>query len=142
MSRRPYVRKFERSWWLAHPRYVAYMIREITSLFIVLYCALLVVGLVRLAQGPAAWDSFVAVLSSPLNVVFQFVCLAFATYHSVTWFNLTPKALPLPFIAAAHYALWGILSVIVLRADAWVAALLYSATLACTGAAVYYLLKI
>jgi fumarate reductase subunit D len=29
-----------------------------------------------------------------------------------------------------------------LRADAWVAALLYSATLACTGAAVYYLLKI
>lgn len=29
-----------------------------------------------------------------------------------------------------------------LRADAWVAALLYSAALACTGAAVYYLLKI
>ena len=36
--------------------------------------------------------------------------LAFALYHSVTWFNLTPKALPLPFIAAAHYAMWVLLS--------------------------------
>ena len=60
MSRRPYVRQVERSWWLHHPRYVAYMIRELTSLFVGLYCALLVVGLVRLSQGHAAWDGFVA----------------------------------------------------------------------------------
>ena len=26
MSRRPYVRKVERSWWLGHPRYVVYMV--------------------------------------------------------------------------------------------------------------------
>ena len=54
MSRRPYVRKVERSWWLQHPRYVAYMIRELTSLFVGLYCALLAIGLIRLAQGHAA----------------------------------------------------------------------------------------
>jgi fumarate reductase subunit C len=123
MSRRPYVRKFERSWWLAHPRYVAYMIREITSLFIVLYCALLVVGLVRLAQGPAAWEGLVAALSRPLNVVFQLVCLAFATYHSVTWFALAPKAMPLVLkgervpsktIVAAHYVAWAAVSLVVL----------------------------
>ena len=123
MSRRPYVRKVERSWWLQHPRYVAYMIRELTSLFIGLYCALLVVGLIRLAQGRAAWEGFVAALSSPLGVALQLVCLVFAIYHSVTWFALTPKAMPLMIkdkpvpglaIVGAHYVAWAVVSIVVL----------------------------
>jgi succinate dehydrogenase subunit C len=125
MSRRPYVRKVERSWWLRHRRYVVYMVRELTSLFIGLYCAVLVVGLFRLAQGSAAWDGFIAALSSPPGVVFQMVCLAFAAYHSVTWFALTPKAMPLVVrgepvppkaIVGAHYAAWAAVSLVVLIA--------------------------
>jgi succinate dehydrogenase subunit C len=125
MSRRPYIRKVERSWWLQHPRYVRYMIRELTSLFVGLYCALLVVGLIRLAQGPAAWDGFVAAISSPAGVVFQLLCLVFATYHSVTWFALTPKAMPLrvkdepvpgSVIVGAHYVAWAVVSAVVLIA--------------------------
>jgi fumarate reductase subunit C len=123
MSRRPYVRKVERSWWLQHPRYVRYMIRELTSLFVGLYCALLVVGLIRLSQGQAAWDGFVAAFSSPPGVAFQLMCLIFATYHSVTWFALTPKAMPLTMrgeplpgivIVGAHYAAWAAVSIVVL----------------------------
>jgi fumarate reductase subunit C len=123
MSRHPYVRKVQRSWWLQHPRYVAYMIRELTSLFVGLYCALLAVGLVRLAQGQAAWDGFVAAISSPLGVAFQLICLVFAVYHSVTWFALTPKAMPLRVkgepvpgsaIVGAHYIAWAAVSIIVL----------------------------
>jgi fumarate reductase subunit C len=125
MSRRPYVRKVERSWWLQHPRYIVYMIRELTSLFVGLYCALLVVGLVRLAQGQAAWDGFVAAFSSPFGVAFQVLCLGFAVYHSVTWFALTPKAMPLRMkdepvpgivIVGVHYVVWAAVSVIVLFA--------------------------
>jgi succinate dehydrogenase subunit C len=125
MSRRPYVRKVNRSWWLGHRRYVAYMIRELTSLFVGLYCGLLVLGLVRLAQGHAAWDSFLAALSSPVGVLFQLVCLAFAVYHSVTWFALTPKAMPLAVrgepvppraIIGMHYGVWAVVSLIVLIA--------------------------
>jgi fumarate reductase subunit C len=125
MSRRPYVRKVERSWWLHHPRYVVYMIRELTSLFVGLYCALLVVGLIRLAQGRVAWDGFVAAFSSPLGVVFQLLCLAFAIYHSLTWFALTPKAMPLTIkdepvpgivIVGAHYLAWAVVSIVVLIA--------------------------
>jgi fumarate reductase subunit C len=123
MSRRPYVRKVERSWWLHHPRYILYMIRELTSLFVGLYCALLAVGLVRLWQGQAAWDGFVAAFSSPLGIAFQLICLAFATYHSVTWFALTPKAMPLmvkgepvpgKVIVGAHYVAWAAVSIVVL----------------------------
>jgi fumarate reductase subunit C len=125
MSRRPYVRKVERSWWLGHRRYIAYMVRELTSLFIGLYCAVLVVGLFRLVQGRAAWESFIATLSSPTGVLFQLVCLAFAAYHSVTWFALTPKAMPLVVrgepipaqaIVGAHYAVWAVVSLVVLIA--------------------------
>jgi succinate dehydrogenase subunit C len=125
MSRRPYIRKVERSWWIRQPRYISYMIRELTSLFVGLYCALLAVGLVRLAQGPAAWDGFVAAFSSPLGVTFQLLCLVFAVYHSVTWFALTPKAMPLVIrdepvpprmIVGAHYVVWAAVSGIVLIA--------------------------
>ena len=55
--------------------------------------------------------------------MFHLLALAFAIYHSVTWFNLTPKALPLQVgegfvpdwvIAGAHYAAWIVVSSCVL----------------------------
>ena len=59
MSRRPYIRKVKRSWWLGQRRYVIYMVRELTSLFVGFYCVLLVVGLSawpRAARrGTASW---------------------------------------------------------------------------------------
>jgi fumarate reductase subunit C len=125
MSRRPFVRKVKRTWWLGQRRYVVYMIRELTSLFVGLYSAWLVVGLVRLAQGRAAWESFLAASSSPPVVLLQLVCLAFATYHSITWFAVTPKAMPLTLkgepvsdktIVGAHYAAWAAVSLVVLIA--------------------------
>jgi fumarate reductase subunit C len=62
-------------------------------------------------------------LKSPASIAFHVATLAFATYHSITWFNLTPKALPLQVgeqfvpdwvIAGAHYAAWAALSVAIL----------------------------
>jgi fumarate reductase subunit C len=123
MSRRPYKRKMKRSWWLRRRRYFAYMLRELTSLFVGLYSALLVIGLVCLVLGSAVWERFLAALSSPAGITFQLVCLAFATYHSVTWFALTPKAMPMMLrgqpvsakaIVSVHYAAWIALSVVVL----------------------------
>jgi len=125
MSRRPYVREVRRRWWLGQRRYVVYMARELTSLFVGFYCALLVLGLWRVAQGAAAWEAFLAALSSPLGVAFQVVCLAFAAFHSVTWFALTPKAMPLMLrgelvpaktIVGLHYGAWAVVSLIVLFA--------------------------
>jgi fumarate reductase subunit C len=125
MSRRPYVRKMQRSWWLGRRRYVIYMVRELTSLFVGLYCALLMIGLIRLAQGPVAWTSFLEAASSAPGVLFQLICLVFAVYHSITWFAVTPKAMPLTMqgepvpgriIVGAHYAAWAAVSLVVLVA--------------------------
>jgi fumarate reductase subunit C len=126
VSRRPYVRKVKRSWWLGQRRYLLYMLRELTSLFVGLYCALMVLGIYRLSQGRLAWDAFVAALSSPLGIVFQLLCLAFAIYHTTTWFAVTPKAMP-PLvmkgervadrtIVGFHYGAWALVSAVVLIA--------------------------
>jgi fumarate reductase subunit C len=51
--------------------------------------------------------------------------LAFAAYHTITWFALTPKAMPLMargrpvspwLIVSAHYAVWAVISVTVVIA--------------------------
>ncbi len=126
MTRRPYVRPVsDVTWWFAQPRYIRYMARESSSLFIGAYSGVLVVGLVRLAQGQAAWDGFLGALQSPLGVAFQLLALAFALYHTTTWFNVTPKAMairigqtPVPgkVIVGAHYLGWLVVSALILFA--------------------------
>ena len=118
MNPRPYIRKVRLSWWLRRPSTFLYMMRELTSFFIGLYCALLALGLLQLARGPKAWDSFIALITSRGGVIIQLLCLAFVSYHSVTWFALTPQAVPLSApartIIGAHYAVWAVISAAVL----------------------------
>ena len=125
MKRGPYIRQVKRGWWLHERRLFIYMMREMTSLFIGFYCVLLAMGLISLARGQAAWVGFLAFLSHPLVVAAQLLCLAFAIFHSVTWFAVTPKAMPLmvrgepvaPWrIIGAHYVALAVVSFVVLLA--------------------------
>ena len=99
------------------------MAREVTCLFIFAYTFLLVWGLKRLSEGPDAFNAFVQALGSPLGVLFNLVVLIAAVYHSTSWFNVTPQAMPIQrgeefvpgkIIVGAHYALWAVASLIVL----------------------------
>lgn len=119
MSRKPFLRPITSEWIFRHPRYLRYMVREFSCLFIGGWTLMMVWGLKQLAQGPAAWAAFLQFLATPASIVFHLLTLAFATYHSVTWFNLTPKALPVQrgeefvpdaVISGAHFALWGLIS--------------------------------
>ena len=116
----PYVRTIPKvRWFLRHPRYIRYMAREATCLFIGAYTLLIVWGLRELSSGPAAWQAFLECLRSPASVAFHVLALGFASYHSITWFNLTPQALPVQVgedfvpdraISGAHYVAWALLS--------------------------------
>lgn len=123
MSRKPYVRAVTTEWIFRHPRYLRYMAREFSCLFIGGWTLLMVWGLKALSEGPPAWAAFLEFLGTPAGIAFHVVALAFALYHSVTWFNLTPKALPLQrgeefvadaVISGAHFAAWAGLSLAVL----------------------------
>jgi fumarate reductase subunit C len=124
MSRKPFIRPVSTTrWWLAQPRYIRYMAREVSCVFIGAYTAVVVVGLLRLSQGAAAWEGFVASLQGPASVAFHLLALTFALYHTTTWFNVTPKAMPVQLgearlpggiIIGAHYAGWALVSALVL----------------------------
>jgi fumarate reductase subunit C len=119
MSRRPYARPITSEWIFRHPRYLRYMAREFSCLFIGGWTLLMVWGLKALSEGPLAWAAFLELLKTPASIAFHVLTLAFAAYHSVTWFNLTPKALPLQVgeefvpdwvISGAHFAAWAVVS--------------------------------
>ena len=123
VSRKPYVREMTSEWIFRHPRYLRYMVREFSCLFIGAWTLMMVWGVKQLAAGPAAWSAFLECLQSPASIVFHVIALGFAVYHSITWFNLTPKALPVQFgeeflpdgvISGAHFGAWAVLSVAVL----------------------------
>jgi len=123
MTNRPYVRPMPASWWLRQGRYVRYMIREATCLFIGLHALVLLVGVYRLSQGRAAFDAFLAALWSPAGQLMSAAIVLMAVVHSVTWFNLTPKAMvlwiggkmaPGWIIVGVHYGGWVVVSAAVL----------------------------
>jgi fumarate reductase subunit C len=130
MSRKPFVRPISKTgWWLKHPRYMRYMSREVTCIFIGAFALLMVCTLERLSQGQAAYEAFLVAITGPWSVAGLIVILAFAVHNATSWFNVTPKALPVQvgeeflagkYIVGAHYAVWAVTSLAVL----WLAGVL------------------
>lgn len=124
MSRKPFVREVSRTrWYFQHPRYLRYMSREVTCIFIGAFALLMVCTLDRLSQGQAAFDSFIAAITGPWSALGLLIVLAFAVHNSTSWFNVTPKALPVQigedfvagkYIVGAHYAGWIVVTLAVL----------------------------
>ena len=113
MTRRPYKAEFPaRSWWLRHPRYIRYMLREMSALFLGIYVFVLIAGLYCLSQGKPVYVQFLTAVEGPAGLTFAVVTMFFAVYHTYTWFQVTPKAMPLmmggkrlpgAIIIAAHW---------------------------------------
>ena len=124
MSRKPFVRPVSRTgWYFKHPRYLRYMSREVTCIFIGAFALLMVCALERLSSGPAAYDAFLAAITGPWSALALVVVLVFAVHNATSWFNVTPKALPVQIgedflpgkvIVAAHYGVWVLVSAVVL----------------------------
>jgi fumarate reductase subunit C len=124
MSRKPFVREVSKTgWYLKQPRYLRYMSREVTCIFIGAFALLLLCALERLSKGPAAYESFLAALTGPWSALGLLLVLAFAVHNTTSWFNVTPKAMPLQigeeflagkYIVGAHYAAWALVSLLVL----------------------------
>jgi succinate dehydrogenase subunit C len=94
---RPYVRTM-RGWWRRDPFFVRYMWREATALAVAAYAVVLLTGVIRLAQGAAAFDAWLRALQGPPAIVLHLVLLAAMLYHAVTWFEIMPKTMPALFV--------------------------------------------
>jgi fumarate reductase subunit C len=118
MTAREYVRPLPRSWWLRKPTYVLFMVRELTSVFVLGYAVFLLV-LVARADDPASFQRLFETLQSPWSVALHLVALAMVLFHAVTWIGLTPKVLVLwrgeervspRLIAGVNYLAWLVVS--------------------------------
>jgi fumarate reductase subunit C len=91
-----------RGWWRRNPAWKRYMLREATALFVLAFALVLLVGLVQLARGEAAWAAWKTTLASPLMLLLHALAIVAFAYHAWTWFAVMPKTLPeLPLSARA-----------------------------------------
>jgi fumarate reductase subunit C len=121
-ARRPYVRSM-RGWWRRDPFFARYMLRETTAVAVLVYAVVLTVGVVRLAQGEAAWNGWLVALRSPGAVLLHLVLLAAMTFHALTWFEIMPKTMPAIFIGGRR------LSASTITRSGWTATVLASIAL-------------
>jgi fumarate reductase subunit C len=116
---RPHISTY---WWLGKRSYFAFILREISSLFVawaVVYVLLIVSAASR---GPAAYGDLLQWSRQPWVIALNVCSLLLVGFHAVTWFNLAPQALvlrlghthvPGTLISASNYAAWAVVSVIV-----------------------------
>lgn len=102
-ARRPYVRPMQ-GWWRRDPFFVRYMIREATAVAVLVYAVILTVGVVRLAQGEAAWNGWLAALRSPWSVLLHAVLLVAMLVHAKSWFEIMPKTMPMIVVGGRRMA--------------------------------------
>ena len=110
-----YRRRVSVWWWLQKPSYATFVLRELTSVFVAGFAVVTLFQVRALSAGPEAYARFQQRLESPIALAFHAVALAFVLFHSITWFNLAPKAmvvrlggrrLPDAAVVAGNYAAW------------------------------------
>ena len=93
-----YVRPYPSTWWLKSRPYFLFMVRELTSVFILIFSLHLLSGVIALSQGEAAWGAWIAWAADSRSLpVGGLLTLFFVLYHSVTWFIAGAAVAPLRF---------------------------------------------
>ena len=119
-----YRKPASNTWWLKRTPYILFMIRELTSIFVAGYCIFLLILIYKLGEGAITYNNFIATLHSPISVGVHLISLAFVLYHTITWFNLTPKILVLyrgedrvhqGLVAGIFYIGWIVISIIIIK---------------------------
>lgn len=111
-------------WWVRKWTYVLFITRELTSVFVAFYAIELLFLLRTLTLGQEAYDAFVVWLQTPVALALNTIAFSMILFHSITWFNLAPKAMvirvgevriPPVVVAGLNYLGW----VVVSAALAW-----------------------
>jgi fumarate reductase subunit C len=117
-----YRKRVSTWWWTEQWRSFKFILRELSSLAVIYFVALLLWLLWSLGKGPDKYLEFQSWMKDPLVIAFNVIALIFVLYHSITWFNLAPKAMPIRMggkrlpewmVAAPNYVVWLVISAVV-----------------------------
>jgi len=110
-----YRRRVSVWWWLKKGSYAAFVLRELTSVAVAWFAAVLLWQVVSVARGPGAYAQFLARLGRPGFLILHGLALALVLFHSLSWFHLAPKAMvvrvagkrvPDGAVVALNYLAW------------------------------------
>jgi succinate dehydrogenase subunit C len=109
-------------WWLERRSYLAFILRELSSVFVA-WAVVYVLLLVRaVSHGEYAYLRFLLWSADRRVLLLNLLSLIFIVFHAITWFNLAPQAMvvhvgekhvPPWLIAASNYVGWIVCSVLV-----------------------------
>ena len=109
-------------WWLSQWSYTKFILRELSSVFVAYVIVITLMQVQALGQGPADYAAFQQLMAHPLMVLLNVVAFLFLLLHTITWFNLTPRAIvlrlggkrvPDSLIIAPNYVGWLVISGVV-----------------------------
>jgi succinate dehydrogenase subunit C len=109
-------------WWLGQRQYLKFILRELSSVFVASFVVITLLQVRALRNGPEAYARFEQGLGNPWVIALNAISFLFVVFHTITWFNLAPRAMPvrvrgkkLPeyLVAAPNYAVWLTVSVAV-----------------------------
>ena len=116
---RPHISTY---WWLGKRSYFAFILREISSLFVAWGVVFVLMIVYAASRGAAAYAELLEWSGQPWVILLNVCSLLLVGFHAITWFNLAPQALVVRFghrhvpgwlISASNYAAWVVVSAIV-----------------------------
>ena len=116
---RPHVSVY---WWLGEWHYLKFILREISSVFVAVFVVETILLIHAVRQGPAAYEHYLHSMRNPAILLLNIISLFFVVFHTVTWFNLAPSAMPVRLggkrvpdflVAAPSYVAWLVVSAVV-----------------------------
>ena len=106
-------------WWLGRASYLAFILRELSSVFVAWFVVYFLLLVRAVSHGEAAYVAFLHWSSSLPVLLLNVLTLLFVVFHAITWFNLAPQAMvvkmgstrvPGVLIALSNYAAWAVSS--------------------------------
>lgn len=106
-------------WWTEKLSHFKFITRELTGLAVAFFSIELLLLTRSVIIGQGAYEAFIRSLSFPGLVGLNLIAFIALLYHSITWFNLAPKAmvvkigeyrLPEIIIIIGNYLTWFVAS--------------------------------
>ncbi len=120
-----YRRRISTYWWLKRRSYLAFILRELSSIFVAWFVVYLLLLVRAVGRGDESYQQFLSWSGSAGILLLNVVTLFFVVFHAITWFNLAPQAMvvrvrgkrvPGILIAGLNYAAWAVVSALL----AWI----------------------
>jgi fumarate reductase subunit C len=106
-------------WWLGKWHYLRFVLRELSSIFVAYFVAITLLQIHSISRGPEAYARFEERMRNPLMIALDAISFVFVLFHTITWFNLAPRAMvvrlrgkrvPEILIAGSNYVAWLVIS--------------------------------